>query len=849
MTSDFIHMPPFNKGQELSAYDLNTLQRNLDKLTNYVYSPQSLQMDSWILSPKVIPIGLAVGASRPRQQEIFYGSFIYRKGMRTVHMGFHVSMESASSPDTTNNSDNLLATYNEWLFSTSSTKPLALSVLVNQKTRNHFSPNIPVGYGKVRKFSDGDTDPFTDGTAYEFSFADPYNNTTFDYVAGTASIPNNIAIGDNFTKLSDERLQKIKINLDDAQFSFIDGEIVVISVALITVGQTTNNDPYTFYNSFSNGNPNKEQYLAGIKSSNILTNFTENYYLQYATAYAEVDPPIFKDWNEAMYDETKGALHPDNLALILEKQQYLITRLENRPKVLTGYFTFFPSYAKTDILFHPWVPDGTKFLGNFFTGSNVIPYNSEAALAKYSWNTQFDLYDQVSFQFAYYLNTTTTSFLTVLMPERYTSLSTLRTGLNIKAITKSTNDSFLTGFFGTFTNLTSSAVSSTVYHFVTADQYASAFNLVPNSNSRLYSNKAYQVRIPSPATPVYNRTTAAYENKFFFTNGPSVGYHSVYEDIVPITFTKVHDESTEPLLPFTVWGLPKGADGYTAQIGSVSEIPNSELPPTATRSNRSYYWTPGGIANIPLSRTSAQVSTYNKKYNTNYHWKWPIAAGSAKGHSPIIVNLTDVTSQYLLEKASYISFIHCIGMNIQNSEFLSLPESLPFTGNTPYTYAQLNTYMQTLDTSLTNLYKNSFKPSTESVHKPYNPVFFREQLFWGYPQSVANQDSVILEYTKKFFGFTNVRRADILVVRGKNVSINYGEFTAIRKTTGGGGGRITFSTSDIENPFKYSSSIISSDTEATAVVNLSNFKELGYGERYYITGDSIIYAAEFYEEP
>jgi hypothetical protein len=842
MTADFIRIPPFNPGQELSAFDLNSLQRNLDKLTNYVYSPQSLQLDSWILSPKSIPISLANGVTWVNQQEIFYGSFIYRKGMESVYLGFYISLESTATPDVDNNSDNLLASYNEKLFSVNSTKPLGLSVLLKQNTRNHFAPTISAAYRGSRKFSEGSTDPVFGPQPFEFTFANPYGRDTTEYTATTANTANSVSIGDKFSKLSGDRFQKIVINLQNPQFDFIDGELVTVSVALLANPTDTTN---TFYSIFSSGNVNKEQYLSAIKSSNILTNFQENFYLHYATAFAEVDAPIFKDWNEDTYDEVKGPLHPDNLALILEKQQYLITRLENRPRVLTGYFTLFPSYAKADVLFHPWVPDATKNLGNFFTATNVMPYNSEACLAKYAWNPQFELYDQVSFQFAHYLNTTTTTFFTLNFPETYTSLATLRTAINYKAISKATNDSFLTGFFNTYTNLTSSAASNTVYHFVTADQYSTAFAKASNTNGRLFSNKPYQVRIPSPATPVYNKSLAAYENLFFFTNGAFGTHHSVYEDIVPVTFTKTYES---PDSSFTVWGLPKGADGYTAQIGSVSEIPNGTLPPTASRTNNTYLVL-GGISNIPLSKTSAQLTTYNTKYNTNYHWKWPVAESRPKGYSPVIVNFTDVTTQYILEKASYISFIHCIGLNMQNSQFLALPESTPFVGNTSISYSDLNSYMLSIDNALTALYNNTFVRAPSNIFEPYNPGFFREQLFWGYPQSPINGNTYIQDYIKKFFGFTTIRKADILVVRGKNVSINYGDFVKISKTIGGGGGRAIIATDSTENPFKFSSSIISSDVEATAVVNLSNFAELGYGERYYLTGDYITYAAEFYEEP
>jgi len=94
--------------------------------------------------------------------------------------------------------------------------------------------------------------------------------------------------------------------------------------------------------------------------------------------------------------------------------------------------------------------------------------------------------------------------------------------------------------------------------------------------------------------------------------------------------------------------------------------------------------------------------------------------------------------------------------------------------------------------------------------------------------------------------FTQSRKGDILIVRGRNVNLNYGSLNQITRSGDPAGSFI--SPNDVDVSFEKTQNLISSDTEQTIIYNLSNADGLAYGQQYYLTGD-IIYAAEFFEEP
>lgn len=592
-----------------------------------------------------------------------------------------------------------------------------------------------------------------------------------------------------------KRITTIEIDLEGYNRQFQDGEIVPISILILP-----NKDDTTI--TFS-----KIQVDRGTLSDQ---DFYP--YIKHTMLYAETDGDLSysTNWSNIPTVTTTGnsVLSKTNLNAISDKQTYLIERLSNRPSILTGSVMYYSVWGGT--LAQRYINYDYENFKDYFDAANLSVQvsrtaitNAETSLATFAWNPYLDTYPQLLISYKFYGNTDTNQFMVVEIPDGPTTLPIVRQ-------TDRTVTNTLFGGGKYIKNGEKFSQEDKQWSYASSfikNLYAAFYTEATTTNAK-YKLFPFQIRIPSYSTPVFSVEDNEYKSDIFFRKG-------FYQDTTAITFTSGQISGN-----YKRWKLPKVYDEtsgntYTSQIGLIAEIPSGELP-SALRVAQEYN----------------QVGNYNKD-----DWAWVAKSGEPAGHRQVFVNLYDHTKSTMINKANYISFVHLISASVFNSANVTYAVDTDLEGNTTTTYSGLRTTISGINSDLDSFYTNLFDK---------NPHFNRYQMFWGMPQSFVNDQKVIQEYNKKFFMFTQCRKGDILIVRGRNVTLNYGELTEITRSGNPAGSFIQIG--DVGVSFENTQGLINGDTEQTIIFNLSNADGLAYGQQYYLTGD-VIYAAEFFEEP
>jgi hypothetical protein len=308
-------------------------------------------------------------------------------------------------------------------------------------------------------------------------------------------------------------------------------------------------------------------------------------------------------------------------------------------------------------------------------------------------------------------------------------------------------------------------------------------------------------------SPELNRPTGATE--WFLPKG-------FWEDQISILFTEKSSN---------LWALKKPEGATTTQYGFVGDATYESL-----------------VGSFPAKILAPSQPEFAKQYEylaayNNANWNWRMNEGS-KGYSQIFVNLYDHHSANFRTKANYISYCFFIGVDDYKTSDLVITMPTVYSGGSLRTYAQVKSAIATINSSLDESYTKLF---VNNVHfKNYN-------MFWEAPKSPLNMRNIYKDYTDKFLFFTRQRTGNILIVRGQNVTLYYGEIKDLKRNGNPYGSLHKVDDVDIE--FEYSQSIISSDNEQTRILHLASIASLAYGQRYYIQGEKLTYAAEFFEEP
>lgn len=801
MNVDFQEVPEFFTGQPIAAEDINNFYHNNVVATNLLYAPQPLFMSSHAYSPTALPTSW-----RSPDFDIWRGSFMYRDGMQKAYLGFHIRLDWSTQ--------DLNHEYTPAQFS-----DVSIAVIVkytDQNYKNLYSSNNKKFCAAAKLSQLGQTTVTNTGGSYTFNIKNGhFNNSDVENILGTTVITR------------DSKMSTLEINL--APLGLVDGEIVDIKLVIVS-----NNDPTqparlgdgytTLFNKFF--------YKSKLTGAQVATS-----HIFYSMMYAKVDGDLSysADFPYGTPFNTAGnsVLSQENIDILTTKQKYITERLRNRPMPLTGSIVYVSAWggtASVRLLEKDVVPgDWNYYTSNYWTPidnsgtklteSSDLPkvldinrsLNTQSNLATFAWSPYFTLYNSLYLNFRFYGNTQARQALFLDMPDQPSSQTSTRRSIIYWPSPRGRLSHHVTGNWQ----------GQDIYGSIFA--YHSTIPSVYNSNSlKVYLNRLYNVRIPSPTTPVYSpefgqnslQHSAPYSN-FYLTQG-------LWEDSVRIVFTKTAESGI-----FEKWGLAKAeVDQETIQYGFVSDSPVQDA--VGTYQNKIIVSSAQTERDIQYLRSSF----YN---DSNYQWTFK---NKSKGYSPIFVNLYDHHSRNLQQKANYISYCQVIGMTTTNPDRRLYDAPTKVEPTTSLTYSQLVGHLSTINQELDNLYTNMFT---------LNPFFTKYDMFWNRPLSMLNNAGIYKEYNEKFFFFTRQRTGNILIVRGKNVSIHYGDIEELKRDEGPKGS--LHPPESVSIKYAKTQSIISGDSEQTVVFHLETIEDLPYGQYYYLQGESVVYAAEFFEEP
>jgi hypothetical protein len=801
---DFQPVPEFSEGQLIAADDLNTFNQNNVLITKLRAAPQPLFMDSHAYAPKALPLYW-----RDPDFIIWEGSFIYREGIKNAYLGFHVKMDGVDTNDTFDFGMSYFG---------NSTASVNIGIMVkytefSYKNLYKAAQTTPLVYDKyIASAPLYVSDTYSKKSTYTFTIRDGSGN-------------NKALTGNNLVKNG----RVSQINIDLSQLNLTDGELVPIRLLLLV-----NEDPTKADRESANFDPvysNFNNYFILRKTLPMAASTVAVNHIFYSHLYAYTDGDLSytDDWDSVKNVTVTGedVLSVDNLNKLTGKQRYIVDRLKNRPMPLTGSILYLSAFGGTSSVKYPQydvVPGEWEYskeeyahaisnsMDEFAVGSDNLTktvyaagrINPQSNLATYAWNPAFEFYNQPVVSFKYFGNTESRQVMIIDFTEAPVSQTSTRSNW----LPKGSNSARSGHLFGYFDG--GGIATHTGYYGSVFTDHTTAGSVRTAGSDKVYKNHMFQVRIPSPNTRVYSPELGrlSTDKDWFFPKG-------FWEDQVSILF---EEKSAD------FWGLYKqNTTNTTPQIGFYGDTEKSALTGNFT-------------SKYPM------VNEFDKQYQkiTGYNdsnWGWKMINNN-RGYSQIYVNLYDHHSANYRTKANYISYCFFIGIDDYNpaDAAISIPATIP--GGSTKTYAQLKSYIASINTWLNESYANLFVG---------NPHFSNYNMFWGAPKSTLNMRNIYKDYTDKFFFFTRQRTGNILIVRGKNVTLYYGEIKELKRAGSPYGS--LHKVDDVDVEFEKAESIISGDNEQTRIFHLSSIADLAYGQRYYIKGDTITYAAEFFEEP
>jgi hypothetical protein len=820
MLIEFQQVPTFTEGQLLSANDLNTFNQNNTMIKKLFAAPQPLFMDSHAYAPKVLPLYW-----RSPEFVIWEGSFLYREGMRKAYLGFHIKLDG-------------LLTNNDKEYSMSSfgdeTDSVNIGVILKHTPFSY--KNIYTASGQYMNYYA--SAPLNEAGEYQRKS----NIYTFTIKNGQSTNVATTAADSGTTYLQkNARVSELVINLDS--FTFSDGEIVPIKLLLLVnenplKGVRGNALFKTKYENFNNYFVLKPA-PAGMAKKELDENSipTEGVFYSHLYAYTDGDLSYTDNWASVSGVVTEGnnVLSTSNMRKLSGKQRYITDRLKNRPMPLTGAILYLSALGGSSTAIYPaednipgeWEYSKEEYahaisndVDEYAVGSDNLyrtvmaagRINPHSNLATFAWNPVFNLYNQPTLSFKFFGNTDARQVLIVDFTEAPVSQTSTRNNY-IYAGTRLARSGHIFGY------MTGSGLAPT-YH---TGYYGSVYNahdmtqfVTKPGSDKAYKNHFFQVRIPSPNVRIYSPEFGRYstETDWFLKKG-------FWEDQVQITFTK---KSAYP-----EWGLEKNND-RTLQFGFIGDYPVAELKSLFTPKTYS-----GEFDRQYLFNKISEANPATAYNNSN--WNWYMDDGS-RGYSQIYVNLYDHSGPFYRLKANYISYCFIVGFDDFKLSDGLIVTPTKYQSNSSLAYSDVVSAIETIDSSLTSSYSKLFVD---------NPHFKNYNMFWGAPKSTLNMRHIYKAYSDKFFFFSKQRTGNILIVRGKNVTMYYGEIKKLKRDGNPFGSLHKIDDVDVE--FEYSETIISGENEETKIFYLGSVENLPYNQRYYLQGDSIVYAAEFFEEP
>lgn len=828
-------VPKFFEGQELSAQDLNNLAQNVEIMEQVVKGPDRLFLSDWKLAPPVFKLieqktntgdpatleGLTFAMSLS-EIDVWEGSFLYREGMHTLRFGFNtyavkergdsfgrspLDLKDAYSVNYGKEGDN-----SKWVNPSTSLFLLLkyTDMPVSQVISKHKKYAISWVYDSSKKTqykqpSDSDVNSFTmidDSTALEGSNWNANGNSAAGYHTYT---------------------------LDITKYNFVPGEIVSLKFKI----KTRDNKP--------------------------VLSLGRRFY--FSMVYANIDHDVSSySWKSISSGSITTLSHIKDVA---ENQRMLVDYFQKYDiplraavwdQVMAGTSQF-PYYGR-------FIATALQKLASWglVHGDDYLVMDFNTSEARYYLPRRFDLKNTVSMSYNVAVNTRSAFSLQGLL-----SKSAVAAYLNKKtfyyASTKNA-PSFIISYnytgknsypwvvglgqmnYGDYANNVSSAGGRF--------QYANFLARVGLTNfmGKISVDTANDVQssiLPEGLLP----TPAGYPDprEFLYMRGSQPAGQSSWQGfyfILPsfITGKVPYYNSTGGNavgLEDKMFLGPRAVSGEFRDASIYVDNFNFSLKQHTGEGNSNYYYPviyeEYGLNNHATYRYQKNDAytdfTVNLKESSPSYTN---AIGYYGAGSGMILESFDTRA---FNKASYIATFRLSEVTRKTTVEPGLPEgrfgsfnSVAFSGVLGYV-KRVNDRQNEVHT-----YINS-----DPVYK-YIPVFWTkpksslkhfEDLVQGLDQS-AEKFYYAAEFNTIYF--SNIRQADYLIVRGRNITIGWGGFNKVYRDNP----QSILFPAPLELEFSNSSNLTGSDIE-TVIIGFDTLSSLTYGERYYIQGD-VYYAAE-----
>lgn len=858
-------VPPLQAGQELSAQDLNNLMQNASFIEQFAKGPNRLFLAHWRFAPpyfRLLNYNTQEGNledtdtyndrffvnQKVNNLEVWEGSFMYRAGMKRLRLAFQTYPLKEPKNNTIEGYRYLdgidLANINSVYYGNKNTfvdddislylvlrytdVPLK-EVITNAKYRSY-----------VRRWSysrdAAATQPGSATASYKFSSA---NGAAFTVGSANSTeywVP-------NFPQLSSQGYHRYELDLRG--FDFVPGEIVSVKLRL---GKTGNIRPW----------------------ENKGTAF------YFSMVYAHVDHELVP----STWQSLNSVSSLSDVVTLAANQRYLVERLRRYDVPLRGalwdQITANASYASA---YSQYNDEWRSFLERFGLDTDVefIKHSVFAEEARYYMQKQFTNKDTLRLAYSVTTNSKSAFNLQTIIPYTASSPSsykiprkTVRGSKNLLSTASNVPE------WQQVSDLDQDYLSGSTAYRQGTNQFppltAEQSFLTYKDDQSLTSTDISDLRIKRGLVRFYGPYQASYKNvstSFFAGRGLYTGLGNGYVGLTTAPaapagflvgdgiFLSNHTnagaenfggfyflrpsvldggvpyysaESTQPI------GLSTGfflGSQFLSSAYSYSDIFNFAFTPTT--SNK---YVPALYASYINFLTNSALGYTNGGY-TNVSVQVKESAPSVK------VTSTDPLVSYTqaYNKASYIGLLRLTEASTLKSDYVvsSFPRLTSFSS---LAYSGLLTYLNDLNT----LQNQAYSSILQDDALKYTPLFWTNpksvyrQYEKQYMQGGRNNELSFTSIESDLIYFSQIRQADYLIVRGKNVVIGWNGFDSVYRDNPQG-----FFPGDLSFEFTDSQSLTGEELK-TVVIGFDSLKSLNYGQRYFLQG-TIQYAAETMELP
>lgn len=829
-------VPKFFEGQELSAQDLNNLAQNVEIMEQVIKGPDRLFLSDWKLAPPVFKLieqktntgdpatleGLTFAMSMS-EVDVWEGSFLYREGMHTLRLGFNTyavkeRLDSfGKSP--LDLKDAYAVNYGKVGDNSKYVNPSTSLVLLLKYT------DMPVTQ-VISKYP-----KYAISWVYDSSKKTVYKQPSNTSVNSFTMVENSTALsGSNWNANGNSSAGYHTYTLDITKYNFVPGEIVSLKFKI----KTRDNQP--------------------------VLSLGRRFY--FSMVYANIDHDVSSyTWKTLSSASITTLSHIKDVA---ENQRVLVDYFQKYDiplraavwdQVMAGTSQF-PYYGR----FQSTALQGLARWG-LVSAEDYLVMDFNTSEARYYLPMRFDLKNTVSMSYNVAVNTRSAFSLQGLL-----SKSAIAAHRNKKvfyyASTKNA-PSFLIAYnykfgenkkdrypwvvglgqmnYGDYTNNVSSAGGRF--------QYANFLARVGLTNFMGTVSVDAANDVQSSILPVGLTTPAGYPDprEFLYMQGSQPSSQNSWQGFY-----------------FILPGFITGKVPYYNSTGgnAVGLEDKMFLGPRAVKDefrDASIYV---DNFNFTLKQHTSNTNYYYpaiyEEYGLNNHATYRYTESDA--YTDFTVNLKESSPSYtnaiarygagsgmILEsfdtrafnKASYIATFRLAEVTRKTTVEPDPPEgrfgsfnSVAFSGILGYV-KRVNDRQNEVYTYINN-----------------DPVYKYIPVFWTKPKSSLKHFEDLVQGTndtgEKFFYaaefntiyFSNLRQADYLVVRGRNITIGWGGFNKIYRENP----QSILFPAPLELEFANSSGLTGSDVE-TVIIGFDTLTSLTYGERYYIQGD-VYYAAE-----